>query len=176
MSLRNLDKIDKEIISLLQNDSTVTHSQIAKNLNRSQPAIGSRIKKLIDKGILATQNGVDFSKIDDLNLVILEISTSRPEKIMEMAQVCPYLINAIKISGVQNIIVFMACSSLKRLDNIIDHHFRSSPYISSISMNLVSGMANKFILPVDFHIEDFKSSDDPCHLCGDCEELMKLEK
>ena len=61
----DLDNIDKSIIALLQENPAITHSDIAKKLNRSQPAIGARIKKLNDKGILDTQIGVNFQAIND---------------------------------------------------------------------------------------------------------------
>ena len=56
---------------MLQDDPSITHSQIAKELSRSQPAIGARIKKLTEHGILATQIGVDFKKLQELTLVSL---------------------------------------------------------------------------------------------------------
>ncbi|MHA1618079.1 MAG: Lrp/AsnC family transcriptional regulator, partial [Promethearchaeota archaeon] len=74
--LSKLDDIDKSIIKILQDDPNITHSQIAKELSRSQPAIGARIKKLTEKGILATQIGVDFSNPEinsSLNLVKVEM-------------------------------------------------------------------------------------------------------
>ena len=52
MKLTKIDNIDKRIIETLQKNPSITHSQIAKNLERSQPAIGARIKKLSEKGIL----------------------------------------------------------------------------------------------------------------------------
>ena len=84
MILNEIDEIDKNIIEMLQSKPSITHSEIAKKLDRSQPAIGARIKKLEDKGILATQIGVNFNQIDILNLIKVEISTSNPNEILEV--------------------------------------------------------------------------------------------
>lgn len=165
MVIKEIDEIDKNIIKMLQNEPSITHSEIAKQLNRSQPAIGARIKKLEDKGVLTTQIGVVFNKLEALNLIKLEFSTSDPQKVIDMARECPYIINVIKTSGKLNIMLFMACSSLKRLDYIIDRHFRTSIAITNIRMDLVTGFAKKFIQPISFCIEDFVEPDDECKCC-----------
>lgn len=170
-----MDEIDKEIIAILQKDPGITHSQIAKQLNRSQPAVGARIKKLSELGILATQVGVDFSKVTDFNLVKVEIVCSKPELIMDMPTFCPYAIQALKISGNFNILLFMACSSLKRLDIIIDRHFRTKEWISNIKMDLITQFAKPFVLPIDFNVENFNNPSDPCADCKTCKlELNSL--
>lgn len=177
-TLSKIDDIDKSIIKMLQEDPGITHSQIAKELDRSQPAIGARIKKLMEKGILATQIGVDFSNPEinsTLNLVKVEMTTTRPEDVFSMAEVCPYIINSLKISGEYNILMFMACSSLKRLDTIIDRHFRNKEYVRKIRMDLITNFAHPFILPVNFNAENFEKPDDPCSVstCPHCETALK---
>ncbi|TFH31180.1 MAG: Lrp/AsnC family transcriptional regulator [Promethearchaeota archaeon] len=177
-SMKKLDDIDKSIIKILQGDPGITHSQIAKELDRSQPAIGARIKKLMDKGILATQVGVDFSNPEinsALNLVKVEMGTTRPEDVFAMAEVCPYIINALKISGEYNILLFMACSSLKRLDTILDRHFRNKDFVRKIRMDLITSYAHPFILPVNFDTENFEDPEDPCNIttCPHCETFLK---
>ncbi len=176
MKLTKIDAIDKKIIEILQKEPSITHSQIAKRLERSQPAIGARIKKLSEKGILATQIGVDFSKdlvSSSLNLVKIEIAITKPQTVFEMVKYCPYIINALKMSGDYNMMIFMACSSLKRLDVILDKHFRNKEYVKKIKMDLITDFAMPFILPVDFTIENFEKPDELCDIstCPFCESL-----
>ena len=59
-----LDNTDRKIISLLQENPKVTHSEIAEKIKRSQPTVGMRIKKLTKKGILRIQPGINFKKVD----------------------------------------------------------------------------------------------------------------
>ncbi len=181
MSDPSLDEIDRKIISLLQEDSTKTHSQIAKELDRSQPAIGARIKKMIDKGILATQIGVDFAAHDVgalLNLVIVLLDTSQPDEVFSMVKHCPYMLNALKLSGEFNIMLFLSCSSLKRLDCLLDQHFRNKSYIKKLQMNLCTGLAKKLILPYDFGAESFENPHDPCDFtsCPYCSQQLVANK
>ena len=150
--MNEIDEIDRAIIKKLIQNPTITHSDIAKDLNRSQPAIGQRIKKLQEKNILSTQIGVNF-KTFDMILVKVELITKEPDEIMEMSAHCPFIINALKLSGEYNFMIFIAANSLKKINNIIDYHFRNKDYISMVKMDLVVGYAKDFILPVDFDVE-----------------------
>ena len=47
-----IDNIDIQILQLIQINGRSTASDIAKYVNLSVPAVGERIKKLTDKGII----------------------------------------------------------------------------------------------------------------------------
>jgi len=148
-----LDDIDRQIITLVQDDPNLTHTQIAEKINRSQPTVGMRIKKLEKEGILQFQPGVNFKRID-LFLATVEIKTKRPNVILEMAKFCPFMLNAFRLSGDHNIMILLASSKLDKLDNIVNYHFRSNPDVQSVSMELVTDIAKDFILPIDFDSEE----------------------
>jgi len=148
-----LDDIDRKIITLVQGDPNLTHTQIAEKIDRSQPTVGMRIKKLEKEGILQFQPGVNFKRID-LYLGAVELNTKRPDEILEMAKFCPFMLNAFRLSGAHNIIILLASSKLDKLDNIVNYHFRSDPNVQSVSMNMITEIAKDFILPVDFESEE----------------------
>ena len=148
-----LDDIDRQIITLVQDDPNLTHTQIAEKINRSQPTVGMRIKKLEREGILQFQPGINFKKVD-LFLATVEINTKCPNVILDMAKFCPFMLNAFKLSGDHNIMILLASSKLDKLDNIVNYHFRSNPDVQSVSMELVTEIAKDFILPIDFDSEE----------------------
>lgn len=168
--LEALDDIDRKIIQYLQEDANMTHSRIAELLDRSQPAIGARIKKLEAKGLIATQIGVNFHELKEFNLVILNLKTNRVVDIMELSEFCPFIINAVKTSGDYNMTVFLASTNLKQLDNVIDRHFREKEWTHALDMKLVTGIAKKLVLPVDFNVEKLAEHEDPCATSPICEE------
>ncbi|MEJ2295901.1 MAG: winged helix-turn-helix transcriptional regulator, partial [Candidatus Lokiarchaeota archaeon] len=59
-----IDEIDRNIIELIQKEPTLTHTEIARRVNRSQPTIGMRIRKLEDSGVLRFQAGIDVKTMD----------------------------------------------------------------------------------------------------------------
>jgi hypothetical protein len=90
-----------------------------------------------------------------------------------MAEYCPYIINIFKLSGKLNLMIFMACSSLKRLDYIVDEQFRSAEYINNVRMDLITGISKKLVLPIMFCIEEFDEFNEPCACCEDCKKNKK---
>ncbi|MHA1294880.1 MAG: Lrp/AsnC family transcriptional regulator [Promethearchaeota archaeon] len=147
-----LDDIDRQIITLVQENPSLTHTQIAEKINRSQPTVGMRIKKLEKAGILQFQPGINFKKVD-LFLATVELKTNSPEEIMEMAKYCPFMLNAFRLSGEHNICILLASSKLSKLDNIVNFHFRNNPDVLGVSMEIVTDIAKDFILPIDFDSE-----------------------
>jgi len=148
-----LDDIDRRIITLVQGDPNLTHTQIAEKISRSQPTVGMRIKKLEKEGILQFQPGINFRKVD-LFLSAVTLNTKRPDEILDMAKFCPFMLNAFRLSGTHNIMILLASSKIDKLDNIVNYHFRSDPSVQSVSMDMITEIAKDFILPIDFESEE----------------------
>ena len=147
-----LDDIDRQIITLVQENPNLTHTQIAETINRSQPTVGMRIKKLEKDGVLQFQPGINFKKVD-LFLATVELNTRKPEEILDMAKHCPFILNAFRLSGEHNICILLASSKLDKLDKIVNYHFRNNPDIHSCSMEVVTEISKDLILPIDFDSE-----------------------
>jgi len=168
-----LDDIDKQIITLVQEDPSQTHTQIAEKIKRSQPTVGMRIKKLEKNGILQFQPGINF-RLVNIHLATIEINTKNPNEIFEMAKCCPFMLNAFKLSGDHNICILLASSELSKLDKIINYHFRSNPDVQSVSMEIVTEIAKDFILPIDFSSDDHDPTIE--NGCGDKCSYRKVKK
>ena len=161
----HLDQIDKNIITLLQNNANITHSDIAKSIGRSQPAVGSRIHRLQERGIISSQVGINFKNISKIHLIKVELATKKPKDIYTMSEHCPFIINCMKLSGENNMMIFLASTSLKKIDHVVDHHFRNKDHISAIKMDIITDFAKDFILPLDFKMDQL----DPETTCsGSC--------
>ncbi|TFF95048.1 MAG: winged helix-turn-helix transcriptional regulator [Promethearchaeota archaeon] len=148
-----IDDIDRQIISLVQEDPNMTHTDIAEKIQRSQPTVGMRIKKLEKSGVLQFQPGINFAKVD-IHLATVELKTSDPETVLDMAKCCPFMLNAFQLSGEHNILILLASSELDKLDRIVNYHFRKDEAVSSVSMEIVTKIAKDFILPIDFDSEE----------------------
>jgi len=148
-----LDDIDRKIITLVQEHPDMTHTEIAEKIDRSQPTVGMRIKKLETNGILKFQPGINFKKVD-LYLATVELKTRNPEEIMEMARYCPFMLNAFRLSGEHNIFILLASSQLEKLDNIINYHFRNHEDVQNVTMEIVTDIAKDLIMPIDFDSEN----------------------
>jgi DNA-binding Lrp family transcriptional regulator len=154
-----IDEIDKNIIELIQREPTLTHTEIAKRVNRSQPTIGMRIRKLEDSGVLKFQAGINV-KTMDLILARVELQTLKPLEIIDLVKKCPYMLNAFRLSGSSNVSILVASTKLNHLDKIINRHFRKNKNILNVHMDIITDVTNDFVLPFDF---DYSK----CEYCKD---------
>ncbi len=159
-----LDDIDRQIITLVQQNPNLTHTQIAEKIQKSQPTVGSRIKKLEKAGVLQFQPGINFKKVD-LFLAKVDMKAKKPEEILEMASCCPFMLNAFKLSGERNISILLASSKLDKLDAVVNYHFRTNPDVQGVSMDLIYEISKDFILPIDFDSEQHYPT--PENGCGE---------
>ena len=165
-----LDDIDRKIITLIQNDPNITHSEIAQRVDRSQPTIGMRLKKLTNSGVLKIQAGLNFKTVD-IFLAFVYIKTDEPEVILEQAKHCPFMMNAYKLSGEFNIILSLASTRLEKLDAMVNSHFRMKSKIHSVKMEVVIDIAKDLVLPINFDLQDEL---DPTS--GECKHCLKFLK
>ena len=161
-----IDEIDKSIIEIIQREPMLTHTEIAKKVNRSQPTIGMRIRKLEKSGVLKFQAGINV-KTMDLILARVEIQTLNPVDTIALVKNCPYMLNAFRLSGTSNFSILVVSNKLSHLDEIVNHHFRKDPNISEVYMDVITDVINDFVLPFDFNFESCGlGSTDQC--CGKC--------
>ena len=99
----NLDKLDKEILSILQKNGRNSVSSIAEKISLSVPATSDRIKKLEDlniiRGYRAIINpqkiGLDLSAL----ITIVSESSSNYEKIVEHANEMNEIVECFATTG-----------------------------------------------------------------------------
>lgn len=148
-----VDDIDKQIISIIQKDPTITHTDIAKMVDRSQPTIGLRIRKLEEAGLINFQAGLNL-KVANVMIAQVKIKTTNPTQILEKVKGCPFMLNAFRLSGEDNIIVLIANSRIKHLDQIVNEHFRRDPDVQKVKMDIITEVMKDFVLPLDIEMEN----------------------
>ena len=145
-----IDEIDQNIIEIIQKEPMLTHTEIAKKVNRSQPTIGMRIRKLEKSGVLKFQAGINVKNMD-LILARVEVQTLKPEKTIKLVKNCPHMLNAFRLSGTSNISILIISNKLAHIDELVNHHFRKDPNISEVYMDVITDVINDFVLPFDFN-------------------------
>jgi len=159
-----IDKIDKRIINMLQDDPNATHMKIAKEVGLSQPSIGNRIKKLEALGILDYQVGVNL-RTSNLLLARVDLHAKNPEKILKLVNKCPFMPIGFKLSGPNNISMLAVGPDLKFLERLVNTHFRNDETVETVSYELINELSNDFILPVGLQFDQCD-----CNLIEECSE------
>lgn len=163
--LLKIDNDDKKIIEMIERDPDITHSDIAKEIDKSQPAVGARIIKLERKNLLSKQVGFNIKKVD-IKVAIVFISTKDVERIVEKIEDCPFINHAFKISGEYNLLCFISASDLQTIEKLIDLCFRKDEAVINVKTNILIESIHDFVVPIDFQIEDFdgRHCGPGCHL------------
>ena len=168
-----IDDDDYKIIEMMEKDPDVTHSAIAREIEKSQPAVGARIIKLERKHLLTKQIGFNAKKVD-LKVGIVFVATKDVETIVTKIEKCPFVNHAFKISGEYNLLCFVAASDLQTIEKLVDLCFRKDPNVINVKTNILIDSVHPFVIPIDFQIEkfDFHSGN-----CGpDCNQSVNLPK
>ena len=162
----DIDEIDKSIIEIIQKEPALTHTEIAKRVDRSQPTIGMRIRKLEKAGVLKFQAGINV-KTMDLIFARIEIQTLEPNEIIKLVKKCPYMLNAFRLSGTFDMSVFVLGTKLSQIDEMVNKHFRKNPNVSNVYIDIITDVTNDFVLPFDFRFGNcgLNSNKECCKNC-----------
>ncbi len=152
--LLSIDDADKKIIEMIEKNPDITHSDIAKEIEKSQPAVGARIIKLERKHLLTKQVGFNVKEVD-INVAIVNLSTKDVENIVKKIENCPFINHAFKISGEFNVLCFIAASDLQTIEKLVDLCFRRDPNVINVKTNILIESIHDFVVPIDFTIENF---------------------
>ena len=156
-----IDDDDYKIIEMMEKDPDVTHSKIAREIEKSQPAVGARIIKLERKHLLTKQIGFNLKKVD-IKTVIVFVSTKDVEIIVKKIEKCPFINHAFKISGEFNLLCFISASDLQTVEKLVDLCFRKDPNVINVKTNIVIDSVHDFVVPIDFQIEKFDFHSNTC--------------
>ena len=152
--LLGIDDDDKKIIEMIEKEPSITHSEIAKEIEKSQPAVGARIIKLERKHLLTKQIGFNVREVD-IKVAIVFLSTKDVDTIVEKIKDCPFINHAFKISGDFNLLCFISATDLQTIERLVDLCFRKDQNVLSVKTNILIDSIHDFVVPIDFTIENF---------------------
>ena len=167
-----IDDRDAKIISWYMEDPFISQLEVAKRLKLSQPSVNVRIQKLLKKGILKFNVGMDFNR-SNLFLTRVDFTSKDPHMTLERLKPCSFFVNGFILSGKNNLSVLLVNEDLKKLDEIINEYIRSDPDVSDINVNVVVSSARDFLFSVNLNHELTPRQCLQLNACKDCEKLTK---
>jgi len=130
-----MDKVDKKIIHMLQENARVPVKEIAKEVFLSSPAVSARIDRLSQDGLIKGYHMViDRTKLgyDVTAFVSLELSPSQKSQFYPFIQNCPNVLECSCITGQYSQLIKVSFKSTMELDAFIgslQHFGRTSTQI-----------------------------------------------
>jgi len=135
-----IDERDIQILDLLQENGRATASEIAKVVHLSIPAIGERIKKLTEKGLIKSYSTVlDHKKAGlDLTAFVFIVSehSDHYQKFVERAKASPAVLECHSIIGGGSHILKVRAENSQALEDLL-YEIQNWPGVSRTQSNLV---------------------------------------
>jgi len=116
-----LDNVDKQLVTLLQQDGRKSLSEIGKKLDMSHVAVSKRLDKLVDGNRIHVTAGVNAEELD-VKLLFMGLEVDNidvAERIKEKYQHCPRLLMLAPVTGSYNLIAIMAAQDTWSLQSIV---------------------------------------------------------
>lgn len=117
-----MDKIDEKLVTLLQENARYTLKQLAERVFLSSPAVGSRIEKLEQEGILTGYHAeVDLQKLGFhiTAFINLEMLPKQKEEFYPFVEQCPNVLECNCVTGSYSMLLKVAFPSTQELDTFI---------------------------------------------------------
>lgn len=164
----DLDKRDREILSLLEKHPEMSQSEIAEKLKISQPSISARIYKLKQKGALSHVVGMNLKTVN-LYMAKVDVIANNTSSVLDIFKDCPYFLNGLIVSGKHNLCLFFVGEDIATLEAIVDGHLRSNPLVRGAEVSIVITTMKDLIMPVkmNFDFSDTPPCGNGCN-CRDC--------
>ncbi len=117
-----MDRVDIELISLLQKNARTPLKHLASKVFLSAPAVSSRIDKLEKQGIITNYNtSVDKQKLGYCvtAFVSLELTASKKDEIYPFVNGCHNVLECNCVTGSYSMLLKVAFTSTDELDEFI---------------------------------------------------------
>ncbi len=163
----DLDKRDRELLSLLEENPEISQNDMAEKLKISQPSVSARIHKLKQKGALVHVVGMNLKKVN-IYMAKVDVIANNTSSVLDIFKDCPYFLNGLIVSGKHNLCLFFIGEDIATLEAIVDGHLRSNPLVKSAEVSIVISPMKDFVMPLKMNF-DF-SNTPPCGNGCNCKE------
>ncbi len=134
-----LDRTDLKILSVLLRNSRTPYSQMARMLNLGESTIYTRVKRLMDEGVLLGFTvDIDLSKLGLVTQAFVEIKPDfrRVNELVRQLEKLPWVVEVYKVSGDYPILARVVARSNEELSAEIDAIYGLG-YVRELSVKYV---------------------------------------
>jgi DNA-binding Lrp family transcriptional regulator len=162
-----IDERDQEIIMLIEENPNMSQNEIASKMGLSQPAVGIRLHKLRQKGILSSVVGMNFKKVK-LFLAKVDVATNDTERVIKSFDQCPFFLNGLIVTGTDNLCLFFMSPDMTVLEGVINYHLRAHPSVKNVKMDIVISPAKDLVFPIKLCASEPKKKKEWKDKCAAC--------
>ncbi|MHC1591494.1 MAG: Lrp/AsnC family transcriptional regulator [Candidatus Helarchaeales archaeon] len=136
----SIDDLDLKILDLLKQDSRMPFSEIAEKLNKAEPTIRKRVRRLTQEGIIErftikTSDKLKEEKIQ--SFIRLKVTEASLSTIIEQLQKFEEVKEIYHISGAYRLLIKFEVENLEQVNDFIEDSIRSIQGIKTVENTLV---------------------------------------
>jgi len=172
-SLKNLDKIDLEIIKALSQEGRERFVEIAKKIGLTPVGVKNRVEKLIEQDMIKIQGLLNIEKFYKVSANIgIEAPPDVIPRLIKKFENCPLVYNLVRVSsGQHNLIIGVVAPNLERVNDFVRKQIRSELEIKDIHVNF----GELPIIPKGHSPVNFSEKSKKClcqERCNECEYFL----
>ncbi|EPJ47940.1 MAG: hypothetical protein OFPI_08320 [Osedax symbiont Rs2] len=145
-----LDKINRNILSLLQSDARISNQELAKQVNLSPSSCLNRVRKLEEAELIGPYIGiVNLEKACRSVMAIITVklqdqSTEGFQNFLRCAKAIPELVECYTVSGGFDMFLRVAAADMVRFNQIVDELLDIIPGMVNLSSHIVLSTDKSF--------------------------------
>lgn len=144
------NKLNKEIVGMLQSDGRRPYKEIAKALDVSEGTIRNRVNWMRDAGMLqitAISDPSSFNYATDSMLGVKVSPASTPKRVADRLGECPQVVFILWVTGRYDLLVEVVSDAEDVLCDFLEKHCFNQTDITSVEvMNGLATYKNQFLL------------------------------
>ncbi len=119
-----LDKIDWQILEILQEDARATFAELGRRVRLTRPAVAERVRRLEEAGVIISYSAdVDLSKIGLPMTAFIRLATSsegRYAQALAAIEAMPEVLECHRVTGGDSYFIKAAVSTVAHLQQVIE--------------------------------------------------------
>ncbi len=155
-----VDKIDRRIVALVQENHDITQVEIADKLSISQSAVGIRLAKLKESKLLLEADLINYEQLGMI-MCRVDVDAINSQELVRWCKKCPLFVNSASCVGKMATSLFFLGEDIKTFRSIIDEHLRKIEGVKNVEITLIDSWEKPFYLKLDL-----RYSNQPKPPCG----------
>ncbi|MGQ4267651.1 Lrp/AsnC family transcriptional regulator [Nocardiopsis changdeensis] len=134
-TMESLDRLDQDILALLQTDGRLSGAEVGRRVGLSQPAASARIQRLERRGVITGYRAVVDPAALGLNIhavIRLRATHARLSHALDFASRTPEIASTLRVTGEDCLIFDVYCPQAGRLEEVVDALARYGPVTTSL--------------------------------------------
>ncbi|TLP49194.1 Lrp/AsnC family transcriptional regulator [Cohaesibacter sp. CAU 1516] len=140
--MTDIDKVNAEILDLLQSDGRMSNAKLAQRLSMSETPCWRRLKKLEENGIIEgyqanlNRRKVGLGVMAFVQLRCSEHSQEATQQFQHIIEDCPNILSCHNTTGDDDFLLVTVAKDLDDYSAFVDRVLRKLPGVTSIRSNL----------------------------------------